>query len=87
MLTFVLVALHDAFELGHIWSHHVLHQRPKALALFWCELFQHNTRLETCFEVALMSRELHPRIFLFVFVRLKERRPLDDVAELSPADD
>lgn len=61
-----------------------MHENLEALLLLGTELLEHGARFGTCLEVALVSGQLNPWIALLL-VRLKEGRPLDDVANLSPA--
>lgn len=84
-ITFIFVALHKAFELGHIRSHNILHEFFKADFFFGAQFFEDGARLGAGFKVTLMARQLHPRVFVFVFTGLEERRPLNDISQLAPS--
>lgn len=84
-ITFIFVALHKAFELGHIWSHYILHEFFKADFFFGAQFFEDGARLRAGFEVTLMARQLHPRVFVLIFTGLEERRPLNNVSQLAPS--
>lgn len=56
----------------------------EAQLLLGAHLLQHGALVGAGLEVALVAGQLHPRIALLL-VRLEERRPLHDVAQLPPA--